>query len=126
MLPADPAVPVVIYGAKSTDDVRGSIPTQLQDCRDAIGKLGERRVVGEFKDEAVSAFNSSRGRGLEDALRCAAEAAGRFGAASCGSSIRIGLLAGMAGRLVIWWRSRIPAATANHSGSLWRSRPHVW
>ena len=29
---SDADLPVVIYGAKSTEDVRGSIPTQLEDA----------------------------------------------------------------------------------------------
>src|SRR5579862_7070654 len=73
------ALPVVVYGAKSTEDPRGSIATQLTDCRVAVAQLGGRCVVGEFSDVAASAFSRSRGQGLEQALRLAAEAAGRFG-----------------------------------------------
>ena len=53
----------VIYGAKSTDDKRGSIPTQLDDCR----KLAERegwQIVGEYTDEGFSAYKGNRGPGL--------------------------------------------------------------
>src|ERR1035438_3030881 len=62
----------VIYAAKSTRDVRGSIPTQISDCHTAIAGLGDRAVVGEYVDEAVSGFSRSRGPGLESAMEHAA------------------------------------------------------
>jgi DNA invertase Pin-like site-specific DNA recombinase len=61
----------VLYAAKSTADVAGSIPTQLEDCR----KLAEANgwtVVIEATDEGYSAFSGSRGPGL---VRAKAEAA---------------------------------------------------
>ena len=56
-------VPVVVYAAKSTADERGSIPTQLADCRAAIEREGDRTVVAEYQDEARSAFHGNRGEG---------------------------------------------------------------
>ncbi len=63
------AIPVVIYAAKSTADVRASIPTQLTDCRSAVERDGGREVVGEYSDEAASAYRGNRGAGLKSALR---------------------------------------------------------
>ena len=65
----------VLYAAKSTEDIHGSIPTQLEDGR----KLAEReglKVVGEYADEAASAYNGDRGPELAAAL----EHAQRIGA----------------------------------------------
>ena len=53
----------IIYAAKSTKDPKGSIPTQLADCR----KLAEGEgspVAAEYQDEAKSAYHGSRGDGL--------------------------------------------------------------
>jgi site-specific DNA recombinase len=60
---ADPPVAAVLYGARSTEDVRGSIPTQLREARAAAEAEG-REVVAEFSDEAASAYHGSRGPGL--------------------------------------------------------------
>lgn len=60
------AVPAVTYAAKSTADEHGSIPTQLADCRAAAVSLG-RQIVGEYSDEAASAFKGNRGSGLSAA-----------------------------------------------------------
>ena len=68
------AAPAVIYGAKSTPDPHGSIVTQLADCRAAAERDG-RTVVGEYHDEAASAFHGNRGSGLT-AAKDAAIAAG--------------------------------------------------
>jgi Recombinase/Resolvase, N terminal domain/Recombinase zinc beta ribbon domain len=69
-------VPAVLYAAKSTQDVRGSIPTQLADCRSAA-EAESREVVAEHRDEAASAFKGNRGAGLtaakNDAIRLGAE-----------------------------------------------------
>lgn len=65
----------VIYAAKSTQDAHGSIPTQLADCRAAAEREG-RTIVGEFSDEAASAYHGNRGEGLERAK----DAAIKFGA----------------------------------------------
>lgn len=57
----------IIYAAKSTEDKRGSIPTQLQDCRAFAGR--ERlEIVGEYADEAASAWSGDRGPELAVAL----------------------------------------------------------
>jgi DNA invertase Pin-like site-specific DNA recombinase len=73
--PTDRSIPVVIYGAKSTQDPRGSIPTQFADCRAAIAQLGGREIVGEFSDEARSAFHGNRGDGLTRAKDAVIQAA---------------------------------------------------
>src|SRR4051794_1167111 len=73
-------LPCVIYAAKSTDDARGSIPTQLADCRTAIEREGHRRVVAEQADEAASAFRGNRGPGLA-AAKATARRAAKGGAA---------------------------------------------
>ena len=73
-------LPCVIYAAKSTDDVRGSIPTQISDCRTAIAREGNRQVVAEHADEAASAFRGNRGPGLA-AAKVAARRAAKGGAA---------------------------------------------
>ena len=57
-------LPCVAYAAKSTEDVRGSIGTQLEDCRAAIKHEAARRLVAEHVDESASAFRRSRGPGL--------------------------------------------------------------
>jgi hypothetical protein len=61
----------VTYAAKSTADVRGSIPDQLRDCREALDRVGDRLLVDEFFDEAASAFHGDRGQGLADAMHAA-------------------------------------------------------
>lgn len=61
------SVKAIVYAAKSTADERGSIPTQLGDCR----QLAEREgwiVVGEYQDEAASAWSGDRGPGLAEAM----------------------------------------------------------
>ena len=74
-------VPCVIYAAKSTDDVRGSIDTQLADARAAIEREGGRRMVAEHTDEAASAYRGNRGPGLAAAKRDAMRLATEHGAA---------------------------------------------
>ena len=74
-------LPCVLYAAKSTEDVRGSLGTQLVDCRAAVEALGGRVVIAAFKEESVSAFSGSRGPALEDAMRVAATLAVDHGAA---------------------------------------------
>jgi DNA invertase Pin-like site-specific DNA recombinase len=74
---SDP-IPAVIYAAKSTEDTHGSIPTQLEDC----GALADRErweVVGEFSDEAFSAFSGNRGPDLDRAKTLAAATAAERG-----------------------------------------------
>jgi DNA invertase Pin-like site-specific DNA recombinase len=72
-------LPCVIYAAKSTEDVRGSIGTQLDDCRITIGREGARRVVAEHTDESASAYRGNRGPGLIAAKREAARLAAEKG-----------------------------------------------
>jgi site-specific DNA recombinase len=73
-------VPAVLYAAKSTEDKRGSIPTQLEDCRAMVEREGWE-AVGEFQDEGFSAYSGNRGPGLEDAKQAAATAAAERGEA---------------------------------------------
>jgi len=64
----------VLYAAKSTEDTRGSIPTQLDDGR----RLCERdglTVEAEYHDEAASAYHGSRGDGLARAKQHAEQIA---------------------------------------------------
>lgn len=60
----DKAPPPVIRGvslaAKSTDDVKGSNPDQLRDCR-AVAKQRGIELVAEYADEGVSAYHANRG-----------------------------------------------------------------
>ena len=65
----------ILYAAKSTEDIRGSIPTQLEDGRRLAEQEG-LEVDGEYSDEAASAFNGNRGPELAAAL----EHAERIGA----------------------------------------------
>jgi DNA invertase Pin-like site-specific DNA recombinase len=60
-------VPAVVYAAKSTEDKKGSIPTQLEDGR-ALAERDGLTVVAEFQDESFSAFHGSRGPGLAEAI----------------------------------------------------------
>ena len=72
----DGPIACVIYAAKSTEDRRGSIPGQLLECREAVEGAGGRLIVGEYSDEAFSAFAGSRGPGLAEAMRYSQELAG--------------------------------------------------
>lgn len=58
----------IIYAAKSTQDVRGSIPTQMEDCRAMATREGWV-VDGEYADEAASAWSGDRGPGLAAAMK---------------------------------------------------------
>jgi DNA invertase Pin-like site-specific DNA recombinase len=57
----------IVYAAKSTEDIRGSIPTQLEDSRNMAEREGWD-VAGEYVDEAASAWTGDRGPGLAAAL----------------------------------------------------------
>lgn len=70
----------VLYAAKSTEDVHGSMPTQLDDCR-ALAQRQGWTIVGEFSDEAFSAWHGNRGPGLEQAKARAVNAATEHGRA---------------------------------------------
>jgi DNA invertase Pin-like site-specific DNA recombinase len=74
-------LPCVIYAAKSTEDLRGSIGTQLEHCRRDIDREGRRRVRAEHTDEAASAFRGNRGPGLVTAKREATRLASEHGSA---------------------------------------------
>src|SRR5829696_7693626 len=74
-------LPCVVYAAKSTDDLRGSIATQIADARAAIECTTDRRIVAEHTDEAASAYRSNRGPGLVAAKRDAVRLAAEHGAA---------------------------------------------
>jgi DNA invertase Pin-like site-specific DNA recombinase len=72
--------PAVIYAAKSTDDVRGSIETQLAECE--AMSVGEGWSVADaYSDEAKSAYHGSRGDGLVKAREHAAQLATEYGEA---------------------------------------------
>jgi DNA invertase Pin-like site-specific DNA recombinase len=75
------AIACVIYAAKSTEDRRGSIPDQLQECRGIIEADATRTVAGTYSDEAFSAFHRSRGPGLVDAMQHVGELAHERGEA---------------------------------------------
>lgn len=57
----------IIYAAKSTEDKRGSIPTQLDDCRAFAEKEG-LAIAAKYADEAASAWSGDRGPELAAAL----------------------------------------------------------
>jgi len=67
-------IPAVLYAAKSTEDKKGSIDTQLADGR-AFAEREGWVIVGEFSDEGFSAYSGNRGPDLERAEQAAAEAA---------------------------------------------------
>jgi hypothetical protein len=71
----------VIYSAKSSEDLRGSLVTQVEDCRETILLESGREIVGEYVHEAVSGFTRSRGPGLSRALAQAQALAGEHGGA---------------------------------------------
>lgn len=60
-------VPAVIYAAKSTEDKKGSIQTQIADGH-ALAEREGLTVVGVYQDEAFSAFHGDRGPGLAEAI----------------------------------------------------------
>lgn len=64
--------PAIAFAAKSTADKRGSIPTQLEDCRQLAAREGWM-IVDEFTDEGFSAYSGNRGPGLAAARAKAAE-----------------------------------------------------
>lgn len=70
------AIPAVIYAAKSTADLKASIPNQIKEGR-ALAAADDLPVAGVFKDEKKSAYSKDRGPGLvaakHEAERLAAE-----------------------------------------------------
>jgi hypothetical protein len=71
----------VSYAAKSTEDIRGSMPDQLRDCREMIDMAGDRLLVAEHSDEACSAYLGDRGPGLVEAMHQAGVLAREHGTA---------------------------------------------
>lgn len=71
-------VRAVVYAAKSTEDRHGSIPTQIEDCL-ALAERQGWEVVGDFSDEAFSAYSGNRRPGLERAKALAVETAAEHG-----------------------------------------------
>ena len=65
----------VIFAAKSTLDPRGSIPTQLEECRERA-KLEGWPVIAEHTDENASAYHGNRGDGLARAMAACEQADG--------------------------------------------------
>lgn len=68
----------ILYGAKSTTDEHGSIPTQLQDAR-AMAEREGFEVVAEYSEDGRSAYRGNRGPQLaaakEHAIRLVADGA---------------------------------------------------
>jgi hypothetical protein len=74
-------IPCILYAAKSTEDVRGSIPEQLRECREAVESDPRRRAVAEYFDEAFSAYRRDRGPDLREATQHAEDLAVKHGVA---------------------------------------------
>src|SRR4051794_28867788 len=74
-------VPAVVYAAKSTEDVHGSIPTQIEDCVAALESAGRTLYAPPLSDEGYSAYHGNRGPRLAEAKRLAVEAAREHGQA---------------------------------------------
>jgi Resolvase, N terminal domain len=72
-------IPAIIYAAKSTADVHGSIQTQIEDCLAAIEREGQFLYAEPLVDEGFSAYKCNRGPRLAEAKRLAIEAAERHG-----------------------------------------------
>jgi DNA invertase Pin-like site-specific DNA recombinase len=70
----------IVYGAKSTTDKHGSIPTQLTEARELAEREGAE-VVASYDDDGFSAYKGDRGPGLVEALAHAARVAADEGAA---------------------------------------------
>jgi site-specific DNA recombinase len=75
---SDRPIPVVIYAAKSSQDVHGSIETQIADCRQFAEREGWT-VAYEDADEGFSAYSGNRGPGLERTKERAAALAAEHG-----------------------------------------------
>ncbi len=72
--------PAVIYAAKSTEDERGSIDTQITDAT-AMAEREGWSVAGTYSDENASAYHGNRGDGLVRAREHAATLAADHGEA---------------------------------------------
>lgn len=77
------SVPCVVYAAKSTDDARGSIATQVVDCRSAIECEGGTLIGEPQIDENRSALQGQPGArpGAGEGHGCGGGARTRRGAA---------------------------------------------
>jgi site-specific DNA recombinase len=76
---AAPAVPAVLYAAKSTPDEKDSNVSQLEECRRrALEELG-RVLISEHHEANKSGWKGDRGDELEAALRAAESAAEEHG-----------------------------------------------
>jgi DNA invertase Pin-like site-specific DNA recombinase len=75
------AIPCILYAAKSSEDVRGSLITQIQDCQQAVAEAGDRTIVAEHADEAASGFSRNRGPALAAAMTEAERLASEHGTA---------------------------------------------
>jgi DNA invertase Pin-like site-specific DNA recombinase len=72
-------IPAVVYAAKSTDDPRGSIETQVEDARALCAREG-LSVEGVYSDESKSAYHGNRGDQLVQAREHAERLAREHGA----------------------------------------------
>jgi hypothetical protein len=96
------------------EDLRGSIPDQFGEGRDALLPEGSRLLVAEYADEAFSAFHRSRGPGLggRDAARGGAGGGRSMGRLSCGRGTVTGWRAATVARRVTALRSRCGRSSA--------------
>jgi DNA invertase Pin-like site-specific DNA recombinase len=74
------SIPAVVYAAKSTQDRRRSIDTQLEDARWKCAEEGWDIIGRPFSDEGFSAYRGNRGPDLAAAIEFAAAEAARRGA----------------------------------------------
>ena len=99
----------ILYAAKSTPDEKGSIQTQLADCRSLAQREG-LSVAGEYSDESASAYSGDRGPGLRGALEHVERLAAEHGTADlwCQHSDRLARGDGRYARhlieIVLWAR----------------------
>ena len=63
----EPKPAAILYAAKSTEDKRGSISTQLEDCRALVEREGLVEVA-YYDEEQASAWSGDRGPKLAAAL----------------------------------------------------------
>ena len=70
--------PAIVYAAKSTQDRKDSIGTQLAEARE-MAEANGWEVVAELQDEGFSAYSGNRGPAWQRAQEMAVEAAARFG-----------------------------------------------
>jgi DNA invertase Pin-like site-specific DNA recombinase len=76
--PSTPGASAILYGAKSTQDRRRSLKTQLEDARE-FAEDNDWTVVAEYKDEGFSAYSGNRGPDLRLAEQHAARVAAETG-----------------------------------------------